>query len=131
MLPPLPQINKQTEAKASLKLRAWLKANPRSSCSIEMKDSRSKNTFNLKEITDEQINYALAIQGDKGVLVRTTGVVGLPDYIYLRQEPAYFCIKFPKGFCLINVNNIVHERNVLKKKSLVFSRAKDISVITF
>ena len=119
------------ESKSSIKLRHWLKANPRSSCSIEMKDSRSKNTFNLKEITDDQINYALAIQGDKGVLVRTTGVVGLPDYIYLRQEPAYFCIKFPKGFCLINVNNIVHERNVLKKKSLDFSRAKDISVITF
>lgn len=131
MLPKLPQINKQKEASSGLKFRKWIMQNPRYTSSIEMKDSRSKNTFNLKEITDEQINYALAIQGDKGVLVRTTGVVGLPDYIYLRQEPAYFCIKFPKGFCLINVNNIVHERDVLKKKSLDFTRAKDISVITF
>jgi hypothetical protein len=130
MLPPLPQINKQKEAKSGIKFRAWLKANPRYTSSIEMKDSRSKPCIRLSEITDEQINYALAIQeGKSGVLIRTTGIAGLPDYIYLRNEPAYFCIKYPKGFCLINVNQIINEKK--KAKSLSYSRAKDIAIITF
>lgn len=130
-LPDLPKLNKKQEANFGLKLRAWLKDNPRYTCSIEIKDTRGSRVFNLSEITQEQINYSLAIQGDKGVLVRTTGVIGLPDYIYLRSEPAYFCIKFPRGFCVINVNNILYEKTKLKKKSIDYSRAKDISVVSF
>lgn len=130
MLPELPKQNKQEETKASLRFRKWIMNNPRYTSSIEMKDSRSKTSIRLSEITDEQVNYALAIQeGEKGVLIRTTGVKGLPDYIYLRKEPAYFCIKYPKGLCLINVNQIVHEKKIAK--SLSYSRAKDIAIISF
>jgi hypothetical protein len=119
------------ESKSAIKLRHWIRANPRSSCSIETKDTRGKNYLNYSEITESQINYALAIQSEKGVLIRTTGVIGLPDYIYLRSEPAYFCIKYPKGFCLINVNNLIHEMKTFKKKSLDYNRAKDIAVVSF
>lgn len=131
-LPELPQVNKKQEANSSLKLREWIMSNPRSSCSIEMKDTRGKNYLNYSEIGQEQINYALAIQeSEKGVLIRVQGMNGEPDYIYLRKEPALFGIKYPKGICLINVNNLVHEMKTFKKKSLDFSRAKDIAIITF
>lgn len=122
---------KHQESKSAIKLRHWIKANPRSSCSIETKDSRGKNYLNYSEITEAQINYALAIQSEKGVLIRATGVTGLPDYIYLRNEPAYFCIKYPRGFCLINVNNLIHEMRTFKKKSLDYNHAKDIAVAIF
>lgn len=113
-------------------MRHWIMANPRYTCSIETKDTRGKDNFLFSELTEEQINYALAIQeGNKGVLIRTTGVEGLPDYIYLRKEPAYICIKFPRGSCLININNIIHEMKVLKKKSINYSRAKDIAITAF
>jgi hypothetical protein len=131
-LPDLPRVNKQQEANASLKLREWIESNPRSSCSIEMKDTRGLKYLNYSEIGQEQIDYSLAIQeGKKGVLIRVQGLNGEPDYIYLHNEPALFGIKFPKGICLINVNNLVHEMKTFKKKSLDYSRAKDIAIVSF
>jgi len=131
MLPPLPKQHKKREADSSIKFRHWLEANPRISSSFEMKDTRGKNYLNYSEIKPEQIAYALAIQeGKKGVLIRVQGMSGEPDYVYLRNEPALFVIKYPKAFCIINVNNLVHEMKTFKKKSLDFSRAKDIAIVT-
>jgi penicillin-binding protein-related factor A (putative recombinase) len=131
MLPPLPKQHKQQEADFSVKFRHWLEANPRISSSFEIKNTRGKNYLNYSEIKPEQINYAQAIQdNNKGVLIRVQGMSGEPDYIYLRNEPALFVIKYPKAFCIINVNNLVHEMKTYKKKSLDFSRAQAIAIVT-
>ena len=131
MLPPLPKLHKQKEANFSIKFRHWLDTNPRMTSSFEMKDTRGKNYLNYSEIKPEQINYAQAIQDNKkGVLIRVQGMAGEPDYIYLRNEPALFVIKYPKAFCIINVNNLVHEMKTYKKKSLDFSRAQAIAIVT-
>lgn len=129
-LPKLPKIIKKKEANFGLKLRAWIEANPRPTCSIETKDTRGKNYFPFKELDDRQIQYAVAInESKKGVLIRVQGVNGEPDYVYLRQEPAYIVIKYPRFFCLIPIGNILHERDTRKQKSLTAERAKEIAVL--
>jgi hypothetical protein len=91
------------EAKFSIQFRHWLRANPQKTCAIEMKDTRGKKSFYLKEWKDAQRTFAEAIRSSsKGVLVRTEGVEGLPDYIYLRQEPSLVVIKYPLGFAIID-----------------------------
>jgi hypothetical protein len=122
-------VNKQREANFSLKLRRWLMNNPRSSCSIEVKDTRGQNTFKLSEITDEQLAYSLAVRDDKGVLIRVQGLAGEPDFVYLRNEPSYFCIKYPKGFVLIAPDSIINERK--QSKTLTWGKAKDVAVFTY
>ena len=130
MLPELPKQHKKREADSSIKFRHWLDSNPRITSSFEMKNTRGKNYLNYSEIKPEQIAYAQAIQDSKkGVLIRVQGMAGEPDYVYLRNEPALFVIKYPKAFCIINVNNLVHEMKTFKKKSLDFSRAKDIAIV--
>lgn len=128
MLPSLPRINKKQEATSSLKLRKWLMDNPRSSCSIEMKDTRGKNYLSFSEVKEEQLTYAMAIKGDKGVLIRIQGVNGEPDYIYLRNEPAYIVIKYPKCMVGIDPQTFMLERDRSKSRSLLCARAKDIAV---
>lgn len=101
--------------------------NPRSSCAIEVKDTRGKNYLPFSEVTDEQLQYALAVRSEKGVLIRVQGLNGEPDYVYLRSEPSYIIIKYPKCFVGISPELFIEERTVSKKKSLTASRAKDIA----
>ena len=111
--------------------RHWIKANPQISGSYEIKDTRGKNYINYSEIPEHQINYAQAINSKTGVLIRVQGMGGEPDYIYLRNAPAYFVIKYPKSFEIIAVENLLFERDRNKKiKSLTYLRAKAISTIS-
>lgn len=116
------------ESKSAIRYRHWLRANPQRTCSIENKDTRGKNYLNFSEVKQAQIDYGLAISGDKGVLIRTDGVEGLPDYIYLRNEPAYIVIKYPKSFQIISVETFVLEKKRSKSASLTEARAKQISI---
>lgn len=118
----------QKEAKFGIKLRHWLRVNPKFSMCIEIKQT-DKNTFNLKNITDDQINFGVAVRDSKsGVLVRvSSGTVGASDYIYLRNFPSFFAIQFPKGFSIIPADLINIEKN--KKPSLTWERACDIGTI--
>ena len=101
-------------------------ATPQRTCAFEMKDTRGKPSFYLKEWKDAQRNFAEAIRyGKKGVLIRTEGVEGLPDYVYLRNEPSYVVIKYPKGFVIIDGATLALE----KSSSLTYGRAKEISAL--
>jgi len=112
------------EAKFGIKFRHYLMANPMYSGSYELKDSRGKKSFNLKEYKEEQKIYAEAIKySKKGVLVRTEGDRGLPDYLYLRNAYSWVVINYPEGFCIIDSDTIKLE----KRKSLTFLQASDIS----
>jgi len=130
MLPNLPKQNKHREADFGLKLREWIMKNPRQTCSIEIKDSRGKNSIPFSEITQQQISFALLVQSDKGALVRVQGMNGESDYIYLRSEQANVIIKYPKFFCIIPINNFIFEKEKSKRKSLTEDRAKEISTKT-
>lgn len=118
------------EAKSAIQFRHWIRAHPRLSGAYEIKDSRGKNNLSFSEVTEHQLNYGLAIKGDKGVFIRVQGMGGEPDYIYLRNAPAYIVIKYPKQFCLIDVETFVLEKNKSKRKSLTAGRAKEIAIQT-
>lgn len=99
-------------------------ANPQSTCAYEMKDTRGKKYFPLNEWKEEQRTFADAIRyGKKGVLIRTEGVTGLPDYVYLRNEPSFVVIKFPNGFVIISGEQLNYEKGT----KLTWERAKEIA----
>lgn len=125
-LPKLPKTHKQTEAKSSLKFRKWLMDNPQITCAYEMKDTRGKQTFRLSEWKAHQRDFAEAIRySKKGVLIRTEGVVGLPDYIYMREQPTYVVIKFPQGFAVIDSQTLILE----EAKSINWHKACELAHI--
>jgi hypothetical protein len=127
-LPNLPKINKKQEANFSIQFRHWLMANPiKFQCWFEMKDTRGKKTFRLAEWKQEQRQFSEALKhSEKGILVRTEGTVGLPDYKYAYKEPTLVVIKYPQGFVLIEAENLAFS----KKKTLNWEEAKGIAHIT-
>lgn len=119
------------ESKSSLLLRHWLRANPMpQSCTFEVKDTCESSALAFDRVDQAQLDYALAIESDKGVLLRNQGGSGEPDYTYHRNEPAYICIRYPKAFYLIRVQEFIKERSVSRRKSLMEDRAKLISEVT-
>ena len=116
------------ESSSSILFRHWLRANPQETCSYEMKDTRGKDYLNFSEVKDEQLNYGLAIHGEKGVLIRVEAIqTGLPDYVYLRSVPSYIVIKYPKFIAIIDVKDFLKEKNRSKRKSLTSDLAIHIA----
>ena len=114
------------ETKASILFRHWIMANPQITATYEMKDTRGKKTFPLREFKEPQERFAEAIRyGKKGVLIRTEGVEGLPDYAYLRNEPAFVVIKYPQGLAIISGETLSFEKQ--KAKSINWVRAKELA----
>lgn len=127
-MPPLPKQNKKKEADFGVKLHKFYKENPSFTCAIEIKQTET-DSIPFSEVKEEQLNYALAIRSDKGVLMRIVAVVeGMPDYIYMRNEPSWICIKYAKrGFVFISPDRFILERDSSKRKSLLWSRACEIA----
>lgn len=120
-------MNKR-ESKSSLLFRHWLMANPQITASYEMKDTRGKQSFPLREFKEAQENFAEAIRyGKKGVLIRTEGVTGLPDYVYLRNAPSFVVIKYPKHLVIISGETLSLEKKVSRTATLSLRRAQDIA----
>lgn len=120
------------ENKFSIEFRHWLKKNPiRYACTFEMKDSLGKDSIPFSNITDQQINYGLAVNSKNGTLIRTQALnEGMPDYCYYYNSPAYVVIKYPKSFSIISIETLLLEKQRSKRKSLTEERAKEISIKT-
>jgi hypothetical protein len=121
---------KHQETKSSIIFRHWIKANPLYTCALEMKDTRGKNNLAFSEVKQAQRDFGMAIKSDKGVMIRVEPIVeGYPDYIYLRNEPAYVPIKYPKCICIIDIETfILEDKRSKKRRSLTCARAKDIAI---
>ena len=122
---------KSREASFSITFRHWLKANPQYSCAYEMKQCTGPSfAFNLLE--DHQATYLQATKSDKGTLIRVQGTVGEPDYVYLRNAPAYVVLFFKQNneFHLIDVDTFLMEKGRSLRKSLTNARAREISTIS-
>lgn len=116
------------EAKSSLILRHYLRANPLEySCTFEMKDTRGKNALAFDAVDQAQLDYALAIEGPKGVLLRNQGGSGEPDYTYHIEQRAYIAIKYPKTIYCIRVVEFIREKYNSARKSLTAERAEQIA----
>ncbi len=118
---------KTREADFGILFRHWIKAHPQFTAAYELKQT-SKDSIPFSCVEDHQLVYLEAIRSDKGVLVRVQGTNGEPDYIYLRNEPAYIVIKFPKSFHIITPDAFLIAKRKEDRKSLTESRAKEISI---
>lgn len=127
-MPPLPKQNKKKEADFGVKLHKFYKENPSFTCAIETKQTQT-DSIPFSAVTEEQLQWALLIRSDKGVLIRIHPFIeGMPDYIYMRNEPSWICIKYAKrGFVFISPDRFILERDTSKRKSLLWSRACEIA----
>ena len=117
------------ESKAAVLFRHWIKANPQFTGAYELKQT-SGASIPFSALEEHQQAYLEAIAGDKGVLVRVQGVNGEPDYVYMRNCPAWVVVKYPRSFEIISVGAWAMERGRSKRKSLTASRAREISTIS-
>lgn len=120
---------KNREADFSIVFRHWLRANPQYSCAYEMKQT-SKPSISFSCVEEHQLTYLQAIHSDKGALIRVQGVNGEPDYIYLRNAPAYVVIKFVGEFHIIGIDTFILEKGRSKRKSLTNARARELSTVS-
>ncbi len=126
-LPPLTIKHKHKEADASISLKHFIERTSPETCSIEEKHTRGKDYLAFSEVKDEQIAFALRINSAKGAWIRTLGLNGEPDHIWLKNEMAFIVIKYPKGTVFITIDNFLYEKEKCKRKSLTWERAKEIA----
>jgi hypothetical protein len=117
------------ESKFGVLFRHWLKANPTFSQAYELKQTAS-DSIPFSALEDHQALYLQAIKSNHGTLIRVQGSGGEPDYVYLRNCPASVVIKYPKEFSIIDIDTFLLERSRSKRKSLIASRARELSTVT-
>jgi hypothetical protein len=125
-LPNLPRQHKHKEADAGVDLKHYFERTTPNTCSIEVKHTRGKDYLLYSEVKDEQIAFALRVSSPKGAWIRTLGMNGEPDYIWLKNEIAFIVIKYPKGVVHITIGNFLFEKQKSKRKSLTWERASEI-----
>ena len=124
-------MNKQ-ESKSAIKMRHWIMSNRSDAksmitCGIECKDTRGKDRFYLRELKKEQIEYGKSIKySRKGVLIRTEGSIGLPDYIFIKGKPSYVMINYPQGMALCDIETL----EMCPKRSLNWEEVQELSIKT-
>lgn len=125
-MPPLPQFNKKKEATFGIVFRKWIKSKGFQSSGWELKQTETDSiAFNV--VKDKQVYWMLALSSEKGALIRVIGATGEPDYIWGRNMPCHVFIKYPKGFVGITIRDFVKEKKESARKSLTWSRAKEIA----
>lgn len=124
-LPNLPKQNKAPEADFGVELKGWVEKNAPHflTSSLETKHTHGKDSFPFNEVKAEQLVFATRISSEKGAWIRVQGLKGEPDYIFLKNTPAYIVIRYPKFFCFITSGNFIFEKEKNKRKSLTAERA--------
>jgi hypothetical protein len=123
---------KKSEAKFTTEFLKWVKETYKKTGAYEIKHTRGKSSFPFKELKDHQ---ARALQVARGSVL----AYKIPDdsqsykpfdCFCLAGERSYVVIKYPKFFCLIDIDTFILERDRSKRASLTASRAEDISILT-
>ena len=120
---------KQREADFGVLLRHFFATGKQRTCLIEIKQTTTGSLpFNCFE--PGQVAYLQAAKSTKGVLIRNSGGMSVPDYSYYRNEPAYVGVRYPKSFHLIDIDTFLMEQQRSKRKSLTEARAAELSTIS-
>jgi hypothetical protein len=120
------------ESSFSITLRHWVMANAHrlETATFEVKQTTT-NALPFNALEEHQENFSDAIKySSKGVFIRVeAGTVGCPDYIFLKQEPAFIVAYYSlyKAFVIIDIDTWKLEKSRSKRKSLSFDRAQAIS----
>lgn len=119
------------EANFGTLFRHWIKANPMQSGAFELKQTRS-NALAFSAVQEHQL-HALQAAKQHGLLYKapddSAGVKPF-DYFYLRHAYAWVVIKYPKCFCIIDVDMFEYEMRASTRKSLTLQRAQEIAYLT-
>lgn len=117
------------ESKFGTIFRHWFKANRNKfgdKCHFELKQTIG-HSISFKCIENHQINYALALSSDTGVLMRIMGTNGEPDFSFNRKADTYIVIRYYGCFVVILIPDFLNEMKMSKRKSLTRKRAIEIS----
>jgi len=120
MLPDLPTKHQKKEADFGLTFRTWFYDHEHLFTGGEQFELKQTKTdrFNLKKIEPKQ---RIA---DKGLLRLTLATKGTADYKNEKGAKLYTVVKYPKLWCIININKIN-----FNKISLTSNEAKEIAEI--
>lgn len=97
-------------------------------CNWEIKQT-TRDSFPFAEVPDHQINSLVAAQ-EEGYTWKHSDADPRTkpfDGSTIPPLPGYIIIKYPKAFVMITVNNFIHIRSKLKRKSLTYKEACDIA----
>lgn len=119
------------EAKFQTFFNRWLKNNYKRS-----------GVFELKQTKSDSIPFSVLVQHQEDALWNTKHnkiVFKIPDGSFspspfdcfcLVQEMAFVVVKYPKFFCMIDIDDWIKEKKKSKRKSLTSERAKVLSELT-
>lgn len=97
-------------------------------CNWEIKQTTS-DSIAFNAISDHQVESLLAAQ-DEGITWKYSDADSrIKPFDGSTNPPliGYVIIKFPKAVTYITINNFVHCRDTIKRKSLTFEKACDIA----
>ncbi len=120
---------KKREAQFGLKFRQWLKENPMKSALFELKQTTT-GRLAYSAVKQHQIDWLRAAKSKYGALYKPMDFQGvqLPcDYLYVRKGGGWVVIRYPKVFCIIDVDEFIKARDSSKEKSLTEGLAVVIS----
>ena len=117
------------ESDFGILLRHFFSTGKQRTCLVEIKQTTTSSLpFDCFE--PGQVAYLQAAKSKKGVLIRNSGGMGVPDYSYYRDEPAYVGVRYPKSFHLIDIDTFLMEQQRSKRKSLTEARAFELSTVS-
>ena len=98
------------EAKVTTKLKKWYHSVAETSGPIEVKHSRGKTIFNLRELKKHQRDWLKAATTEHGCWWKIPDVghgYNPVDVLFYKNAPAYVIIAFPTWVCAIHIDDIL------------------------
>jgi|SRR3990167_2720819 len=123
---------KKYEQKFTTLFLKWVKNEFKKTAAFEIKSTRGKDYIAFNEIKDHQIRaLQIAKHAILSYKISDFDMIGYKpfDCFCLAKVLSYIVIKYPKFFCLIDIDDFVKEKEQSKRKSLTSQRAKEITSI--
>ena len=120
---------KKLEADVTNKLKPWIVDVTKVSSPIEVKHTRGKNRFNMRELKEHQIDWLHAATTEQGCWwkIPDTGYGFNPfDVMFYKNSHAYVTIVFPQWACTISIQEIIK----ITAPSITEDEAVSISTFT-
>lgn len=116
------------EANFQSKFRHYLQARVRRSGAYEVKQTTS-DSLPFKAVLEHQVESLLAAKNRVMTYKPPDDTRGFKpcDFLHFADAQAYIVIKYPKGWCMIDIDVWVREEKQSIRKSLTWERAKAIA----
>lgn len=118
------------EANFQTTFNHWLKNVYKHTGAFELKQTKT-DTLPFNAVVEHQRQALLATRHSTFVYkIPDLGLQNPYDCFCMTEMPAYVVLRYPKFFCLIPIDIFLLEEQRSKRKSLVGSRAKELSTCT-